>query len=128
MPRSNSASSRARFSICRRARIAQTSLGLSGAFCPTSLPLFQGTWVCGLLVHFMMDLLCVEPGGVDSPTGCAGPRRGGLTLARSIFDLELSAIGLRLQPALIGQFRKLRGAPLSGLSTAQSTLSVVRFP
>jgi hypothetical protein len=45
---------------------------------------------------------CVEPGGVDSPTGAQG-RGAGLALARSIFDLELSAIGRRLRPAPTGQ-------------------------
>jgi hypothetical protein len=37
-------------------RIAQSSLGFSGAFCHTSLPLFQGELERGLLEHSMMDL------------------------------------------------------------------------
>ncbi len=40
--RSSRARSRARSASCRRTRIAQTSLTLSGAFWPRSLPLFQG--------------------------------------------------------------------------------------
>ena len=39
----NRASSRTRPSIWRRTRSAQMSLSLKGAFCPTSLPLFQGS-------------------------------------------------------------------------------------
>lgn len=42
-PRFNNAGSRERCSCCSRIRIAQMSLGLNGAFCPTSLPLFHGS-------------------------------------------------------------------------------------
>lgn len=42
MPRLNSARSRTRSASCNRIRTAQTSLSLSGAFCPTIFPLFQG--------------------------------------------------------------------------------------
>jgi hypothetical protein len=48
--------------------MSQTSLGLSGAFCPTSLPLFPGAWLCGLLVHSMMDLRALSrPAGTRRP-------------------------------------------------------------
>jgi len=43
--RLNRARSRRRLSNWRRIRIAQTSFGFSGGFCPMSLPLFHGTWV-----------------------------------------------------------------------------------
>lgn len=43
MPRLNSASSCTRLSICGLTRSAQMSLSLNGAFCPTILPLFQGS-------------------------------------------------------------------------------------
>jgi hypothetical protein len=46
MPRLKSASSRVRSSIRRRIRIAQISLGLNGAFWPTSLALFHGSRRC----------------------------------------------------------------------------------
>src|SRR5215212_3162617 len=39
----NSARSRVRSVIWRRTRIAQISLSFSGAFCPTSFPLFHGS-------------------------------------------------------------------------------------
>jgi hypothetical protein len=104
MPRSNSASSLARFSICSLVRIAQTSLGLNGAFCPTSLPLFQGAPVRGLFVHSMMDVLGWEPWSraarIRRPD--AQGRGAGPGLARSIFVFKLSAIGLRLRAALTG--------------------------
>jgi len=42
----------------------------------------------------------------------------GLALARSIFDLESSAIGLRLQPALIGHKRALSGVSFAVMPQA----------
>jgi hypothetical protein len=45
MARLKRARSRPRCSSCSRTRIAQTSFGLSGRFCPVRWPLFQGT-VC----------------------------------------------------------------------------------
>jgi hypothetical protein len=44
MARLKSASSRVRWPICNRTRIAQMSFSLRGAFCPTSFPLFHGVF------------------------------------------------------------------------------------
>src|ERR1035437_305248 len=43
-PRSNMANSLTRCSTCNRTRMAQISFSLNGAFWPTSLPLFHGSW------------------------------------------------------------------------------------
>ena len=47
MARLNSARSRSRPAICSRMRISQICRRVNGRFCPVSLPLFQGAWVCG---------------------------------------------------------------------------------
>src|SRR6516165_9062585 len=59
MPRLKRARSRARCSSCSRIRIAQTSFGLSGRFCPVMRPLFQG-------VLFGRRDVCISPSMIAS--------------------------------------------------------------
>jgi hypothetical protein len=46
------ASSRVRWPICSRTRMAQISFSFRGAFCPTSFPLFQGIARCNMSRRF----------------------------------------------------------------------------
>ena len=59
MARLKRARSRARCSSCSRIRIAQTSLGLRGRFCPVIRPLFQGAF-------FGRSDVCISPSMIVS--------------------------------------------------------------
>src|SRR5262249_19423314 len=80
-------------------------LGFERGLLPDELALVPGHVSVRTACAFHDGPPCVEPGGVHSPTRCAGSRRGAWPWSRSIFDLELSAIGLRLRPALTGHKR-----------------------
>lgn len=66
-PKLKRASSRTRPSSCSRTRSAQMSLTLKGAFWPTILPLFQGTWQVAVSTDAMMVSHRVE-----GTSACAG--------------------------------------------------------
>ena len=71
---------------------------------------------------------CVEPGGVDSPTGCAGPRRGAWARQgpSSIWSWPLSGSAYgRLSPATLGRSSALRPTlARTGFKAEQTLLGV----